>query len=66
MNQFRGSSITTSDRHRRGVILVLTGAALWSMGGLLLRIIDVDELTTIFRRAVFAVMALSIYLLRVR
>jgi hypothetical protein len=50
------------DRHRRGVVLVLTGAALWSMGGLLLHIIEVDELTTIFWRALFAVLALSVYL----
>jgi hypothetical protein len=33
------------------------------MGGLLLRIIDVDELTTIFWRGVLAVIALLIYLL---
>lgn len=49
--------------HKRGVILVLVGAVLWSTGGLLLRLIDVDELTTIFWRAVFAFAALSTYLL---
>lgn len=45
------------------MILVLSGAMLWSMGGLLLRIIDIDEFTTIFWRATFAAVALSTYLL---
>ena len=58
-----GTDLNQSKFHRRGIILVLTGAVLWSMGGLLLRIIEIDELTTIFWRALFAILALSIYLL---
>lgn len=55
MNRTRGRFITTPDLHKRGVTLVLSGAMLSSMSGLLLRVIDVDELTTIFWRAAFAV-----------
>jgi hypothetical protein len=43
-----GTDLSQSKFHQRGVILVLTGAVLWNMGGLLLRIIEIDELTTIF------------------
>lgn len=51
---------------RRGVILVLAAAVLWSTAGLLVRIINADEPTMIFWRSASASVFLGLYILYVK
>ena len=50
---------------RRGIACVVLAAVLWSIAGLLLRLIEAPEPTTIFWRSVFAVAVLLAYLVAV-
>src|ERR1041385_6139952 len=45
-------------RHREGLLLVLAAAALWSMGGLLFRLISTDVMTLMCGRALAAAILL--------
>jgi drug/metabolite transporter (DMT)-like permease len=48
-------------RHRQGLLLVVGGVFLWSIGGLLARLIDADPWTTLFWRSLFACAFLLVY-----
>ncbi len=54
---------TTHALYRKGQLQVATAALLWSSGGLLIRLIQADEWTTIFWRSMFAVVFLLLVVL---
>lgn len=50
-------------RYLRSIGLIVCAVALWSTGGLLIRLITADELTTLFWRSIFAITFIFLYLL---
>ena len=58
MSEYSTDASGTRRARTRGTLLVVLSAIIWSLGGLLVRLIEADEWTTIFWRSLFATLTL--------